>query len=136
MTSLDFSLSYPYRYDAAGSLTPLLPMQLVLPPDYAAEFLALVDTGAERTLLEGIHLRAAGIDVFSGKPLTFQGFLGARTVAYLHRVQLTIGPSQIELEVAFSTQPLLRPVMGRDLMAYFGLALRERASQFFLEPES
>ena len=100
--------------------------------NYKSDFLALVDTGAERSLLEGVHLRAADIDIFAGRELVFQGFLGARTVAYLHSARLRIGSTQLETEVAFSTQPLLRQVLGRDLMAYFALGLREMAMEVYL----
>lgn len=135
MPSFDFSLVYPYRYDDSGVLAPLLPVRLSL-ESYTADLVLLVDTGAERTLLNGTHLRAAGLDIFAGNPLNFQGFAGARMVAYLHRVRLEIGEYQLDSEIAFSTQPLLRQVMGRDLMAYFGLALRERSLEFYLAPEA
>lgn len=136
MANLEFSHTYPYRYDPNGNLLPLVPLRLHLAKDYVVEFLALLDTGAERTLLEGVHLRAAGMDVFEGKPLTFQGFLGARTVAYLHPARVAVANQELEIEVAFSTQPLLRPVLGRDLLAHFKLGLRERTSELYLEPET
>lgn len=136
MTGLEFSHTYPYRYDANGSPLPLVPIRLHLAQDYVVEFLALLDTGAERTLLEGVHLRAAGLDVFEGKPLNSQGFLGARTVAYLHPARVTLANQELDLQVAFSTQPLLRPVLGRDLLAHFKLGLRERTSELYVESET
>jgi hypothetical protein len=71
LPTIHFPSSYPYRYDAGGTPAPLLPVRLQLGA-YVADFLALVDTGAERTLLEGVHLRAANLDVFDGIPQTRQ----------------------------------------------------------------
>lgn len=135
MPVVDFTQSLVYRYNAGGRLAPLLPVRLRL-VGYEAEFLLLVDTGAERTLLEGVHVRAAGLDVFDGQPLAFQGFLGARTTAYLHKATLVIGDSEVETEIAFSTQPLARQVLGRDILSNFVLGLRERASEFYLAAET
>ena len=134
MPPIEFPWTYPYRYDSGGSPAPLLTIGLRI-GDYEADFLALVDTGAERTLLEGVHARAAGIDIFAGEALTFQGFLGARTVAYLHRVKLIIQGAEIETAVAFSTQPLARQVVGRDILAHFVLGVRERVWEFYLDRE-
>lgn len=134
MTNLEFSSAHSYRYDSGDTLAPLLPIRLKI-GEYSADFLVLVDTGAERTLLEGVHARAAGLDIFDGTPLTFQGFLGARTVAYLHRVRVVIEDIEVAAEVAFSTQPLARQVLGRDLLAFVKLGVRERASEFYLASE-
>lgn len=129
------SSTLPARSDAGGTLAPLLPVRLRL-AGYQADFLLLVDTGAERTLLEGVHVRAAGLDVFDGPSLALQGFLGARTTAYLHKATLVIGDSEVETEIAFSTQPLARQVLGRDIQSNFQLGLRERALEFYLANET
>ena len=134
LPAVEFPWSYPYRYDASGTPAPIVPVRLQI-GHYQVDVLMLVDTGAERTLLEGVHARAAGLDIFDGKSVTFQGFLGARTVAYLHKARLVIGETELEADIAFSTQPLARQILGRDVLAHFALCMRERASEFYLAPE-
>ena len=99
------------------------------------DFLALLDTGAEQTLLDGVHLRAAGIDIFSRVQKRFQGFLGATPVAYEHLSTIVIEDLELRLPLAYSTFPIGRQVLGRDLMAHLGVALRERHMEFWLTPE-
>lgn len=113
---------------------PLVPVQLEL-ATYQVDFLALLDTGAALTLLDGVHVRAAGIDIFSGKPVDLQGFMGGRHTAYVHRATLTIVDKAIESNFAFSTQTLLRQVLGRDFLSHFTLGIRERALEIHLSPD-
>lgn len=135
MHQLHFDWKYSYRYSPSGGApAPLVPIRLSL-GEYQVDFLALLDTGAEQTLLDGVHLRAAGIDIFSGNERRFQGFLGAGTVAYEHPSTLTIENLEVHLPIAYSSFPIGRQVMGRDLMAHFGIALREQVMEFWLTPE-
>ena len=103
---------------------------------YVADLWTLVDTGAELSLLEGVHLRHAGVDIFSGRAMNFSGFLGAGMTAYFHPVRVTVADLQLELELPFSTGPVRREILGRDLLYYFRLELRERALEFQLAPDS
>jgi hypothetical protein len=112
----------------------LVPICLRL-PGYEADLFLVLDTGAERTLLEGTHLRAAGVDIFQGPSLALQSFSGSKTTAYVHRATIVVGELEIESEVAFSTQPLLRQILGRDLLNYLIVGLRERVGEFYLGPD-
>ncbi|MBI3924104.1 MAG: hypothetical protein HY319_01055 [Armatimonadetes bacterium] len=126
---------WTFRYrDCGYGPAPIIPIQLLM-GDHRVGLMAVVDTGATETLLEGVHLRAAGIDIFSGRPRAFQGFLGTRATAYLHRCHVLVGELEVDLEVAFSTQPLLREVLGRDILAHFVLEVRERAMELSLKPD-
>lgn len=104
--------------------------------DFVAEFPVLVDTGAERSLFDGIHVRAAGRDIFSGNAETYHGFLGASTTAYEHRVFLQIEGVDLEVTLSFTTAPISRQVLGRDVLEHFVLGLREKHLELYLAPES
>ncbi|MEW6278061.1 MAG: hypothetical protein AB1758_05520 [Candidatus Eremiobacterota bacterium] len=52
--------------------------------------------------------------------------------AYEHQVTLEIADLAVDLEVAFSTQPLARQVLGRDVLAHCVLGLRERALELYM----
>lgn len=100
--------------------------------EHTADVVVLVDTGAERTLLDGLHVRAAGIDLFQGVEVPFYGFLGSRMTAYGHQARVEIVNLAIDAEIAFSTQPLSRQVLGRDLLEPFLLAIREGYLELYL----
>ncbi|MBI3930146.1 MAG: hypothetical protein HY319_31710 [Armatimonadetes bacterium] len=132
---MEFLWQYAYRPLPSGGLpAPLLPLRLVL-GDYRVDFLALLDTGAEQTLLDGIHLRAAGIDIFRGSAKRFQGFLGAGAAAYEHPSILLLEDLELGLPLAYSAFPLPRQVLGRDVMSHLTVALRERSLELFVTPE-
>lgn len=99
------------------------------------DVVALVDTGAEFSLLDGSMLRAAGIDLLAGPSQTFRGFMGARSVGHAHRAVLTAAGRAVAMEVHFSTMPLERPVLGRDFLEYFVVAVRERTQEVHVARE-
>jgi hypothetical protein len=55
----------------------------------------------------------------------FSGFLGANTTAHAHPVRLCVADWELSCELFFSTQPLPRGVLGRDLLDAFVLGIRE-----------
>ncbi|MBM3466069.1 MAG: hypothetical protein FJX76_28605 [Armatimonadetes bacterium] len=134
MPSLDFRWQLPYRYDDYGRFGPFVDVGLVM-NENRHDFLCLLDTGAERTLLDGQHLRAVGLDLYEGRPRRVSGFLAYSVVVYEHRVGLAICGLELDMPVLFSTQPLDRAVIGRDVMAEFRFGLRERAGEIFLSAE-
>lgn len=134
MPLLDLPQVHPYRSLGRVAPAPVLPVRLLLG---TSEFdvAALVDTGAEESLFDGHLLRAAGRDLFAGPEQSFQGFVGAGTVGYRHRVRLQVGGLDLDLEVHFSTVSLSRQVLGRDVLQYFLVGLRERAGELYLAPD-
>lgn len=112
----------------------MLPVRLLL-GSLEFDLDALVDTGAEDSLFDGHLVRAAGGDLFSGPQQDFQGFMGASTVGYRHRCRLLVGGLDLALEVHFSTVSLSRQVLGRDVLQYFLLGVRERAGELYLAPD-
>lgn len=132
--TVSFRWTFPYRASPAGAPAPLVPVRLGI-GGYVVDLLLLVDTGAQASLLDGIHVRAAGLDIFSGPPRPFFGFLGASTTAHAHRVRLQVGSVELERSVHFTPQPMMRSVLGRDLLADFRLGLRELHQELLLGPE-
>ncbi len=131
MTTFEFVHRFPYRPLGAHLPSPALPIRLKL-GDHVADIVVLVDTGAERTLLDGMHVRAAGFDLFQGAEVPFYGFLGSRMTAYGHQAKMEIAGLSLDTEIAFSTQPLSRQVLGRDLLEPFILAIREGYLELYL----
>ncbi len=134
MPNLDFPYTFPYGYLERASREPVLPIRLILRGE-AIDLQVLVDTGAERTLLEGVHLRPVGIDIFRGNEVTFKGFLGSGMVAYEHPARLQVAGIELDMSIAFSTQPMSRQVLGRDVLEYLILGIREKALELYVSPE-
>jgi hypothetical protein len=124
----------PYRYDEYGRYGPFLGVGLAV-NGHHFDMLCLVDTGAERTLLDGQHLRIAGVDIYTGKPVKVGGFLGPSLVVYEHAVHLVVQEVEISMRILFAAQPLERVVLGRDFLGEFRFGLREGASELFLGDE-
>jgi len=125
--------TFPYRHQA-GRPAPLVPLTLRI-QDFEVDVAALLDTGAELTLFDGRGLRAAGVDIFDGPSIPLQGFLGTSTVAYQHTIGVVIEDVEIVLPVCFTTYPIARQVLGRDLLSFFQVGLRERMLELYLSPE-
>lgn len=129
-----FQYVYPYRPLQSGTPSPCLPVELSV-GTLSKEFRALVDTGAERTMFDGSLLVDAGLDLLSGPRALFHGFMGARTVGHLHRVKLTLAGRTLDIGVYFSTVPVDRPVLGRDVLEFFVVAFRERTMELHVAHE-
>lgn len=134
MVRLDYRWTIPYRYEE-NFLRPLVSAGLLVD---GQRFVidCLLDTGAERTLLDGQLLRAAEIDIWAGDEVRFQGFMGAGLVCYEHNVRLAIREVEMDIPVCFSATPLIRQVLGRDVLTHFQVGLRERYLEIYLSPET
>jgi len=95
----------------------------------------LLDTGAERTLLDGRVLHACEVDLWAGRDVELQGFMGAGVVVYEHDVRIGLKDVVIDMPICFSTGPIARQVLGRDVLALFQVGLRERYQEIYLSPE-
>ena len=131
MPRLEFQWQLPYRYDERGRYGPFIGIGLILDAT-RHDMLCLLDTGAERSLLDGQHLRAAGLDIFAGQPRRVGGFLGSSVIVYEHSVRLAVQDVELALPVLFSSQPLERAVIGRDVLAELRFGLREHAGEIYL----
>lgn len=126
---MSLQLSFTERITFQDSPGALVTLSLA---DYEVDMPVLIDTGAKLSLLDGVHARSAGLEIFQGRPRAFQGFLGARTVAYQHPARLRLGSLRLDCELAFSTQPLLRQVLGLDVLQHLRFGLDQRAREMFL----
>ena len=71
-----------------------------------------------------------------GTPVPLHGFLGGTSIGYEHRVGLQIESLTLDMDIAFSTQPLHRQVLGRDVLNHLVLGVRERCMEVYLGPEN
>jgi hypothetical protein len=84
------------------------------------EVQAHLDSGAEKSLLDGQIGKAIGLDPDDGEMLYYRSRIGAEMVARLHRVRLVhkeLGSH--DLTVGFSEQKIARNLLGRDFFDRF-----------------
>lgn len=101
------------------------------------EIQAHLDTGTERTLLDGQVGRAIGLDLSTGDLLRFRSATGVELTARLHPVVFAhdeLGAK--DLTVAFSEARLTRNLLGRDYFNLFQIGFRERHSKILVTPEA
>ncbi|MCP3958382.1 MAG: hypothetical protein GY719_11065 [bacterium] len=137
MTSVSYDFSFDYGYDADGALRPLLRLLVsnVAEPSNAVEIDAALDSGAERSLLNGRIGEALGIDVLRGPELSFSTMAGGLLPATLHRVRISHSDlGTFELELAFSTVEIQRNLLGRDFFDLVQIGFREHQLTFFVTP--
>jgi len=100
------------------------------------EVQAHVDSGTERSLLDGQIARALGLDLSTGNIQLFRSATGAELVSRLHRVVLAHDSLGVnELMIAFSETRLTRNLLGRDFFNLFQIGFRERRSKILIAAE-
>lgn len=65
-------------------------------------YFVLIDSGADYCIFHAKIGELLGLDIKSGKPLTFYGTSGEAQKAYFHKVRFRIGGIDHECEVGFS----------------------------------
>ncbi len=102
----------------------------------ALEIQAHLDSGTERTLLDGQVGKAIGLDLHTGGVIHFRSATGALLTARLHPVVLAHDDlGERELTVAFSEASLARNLLGRDYFNLFQIGFRERQFKILVTPE-
>lgn len=93
----------------------------------AVDLDAYLDSGAERSLFNGILAPLLGIDdLFGGPEIPFQSTVGAALTARLHPVRLSHPAlGLLDLEMAFSTAHINRNLLGRDFFSRAQIGFRE-----------
>jgi len=115
-------------------LFPALPVGIVGPKG-AEDLLAIVDTGATYSLINGKRARSIGLDLMAGRPITLTGLSGS-LLARLHRVTLEILGSKIDCEIAFSESEIRRELLGRhELFSRVRFGFREGISMAYFHPQ-
>lgn len=98
-----------------STLRPVI--QLVFPSKNGEfRYLALVDSGADYCLFHSIVGQRLGINIKSGKCLTFTGTSGHPQHAYFHKVSFLIGGIEHVCEAGFSDEMEKLPygLLGQD----------------------
>lgn len=134
-TVVFYDHEFVYRYNQQGKVSPIIQVQIRNPLDPAmvVEVDAHLDSGAERSLFDGVVVRAVGLDLMAGSPMKYQATSGAGMDARLHGVILShpdLGP--FRLAVGFSEEPIRRNLLGRDFFSLMQIGFRERHSVFYL----
>ena len=137
MTTVSYLHRFDYGYDENESRLPLLKFRLSNPtdPTLIVDLEAALDSGAERSLVDGRIGAALGLDVLGGKKLTFETMGGGLLPAALHTVQLSHTKLGVfDLEIAFSSSEIRRNLLGRDFFDRVQVGFREHHLTFFVTP--
>jgi hypothetical protein len=119
-------------------LFPILPLTIRAQRQVtrSADVPAYLDSGAERSLFDGTLAGVIGLDLLSGSRLAFASTAGFSVEAMVHPVRLSHPDlGQFDLDLAFSTVPLRRNLLGRDFLHLVQIGFRERHQAFYVKPE-
>lgn len=120
---------FPYREQVRGTHTrflPLVPLTVHGPHD-SAEVLALVDSGAEHSVLTADLADEVGISLRRAEPVVIVGASEHEVPGRLTEINLQIGRHRWQAPVVFAEGPLNRPLLGQiGFFAYFTVTFRYR----------
>ncbi len=137
MATVSYTHRFDYGWDENGNRLPLLKFRLasVGEPTLMIDTEAAVDSGAERSLLDGRIGVALGLDLLRGRQLTFETMAGSVFPTTLHTVEISHRElGKFELEVAFSTAEIRRNLLGRDFFDLVQIGFREHHLTLFVTP--
>lgn len=139
MVDVTYAHEFPYRYDpVTNDPFPLLQLRLSRPDqdlENAIDIDAYLDSGAQRSVLEGWMAPALGLDLMDGEPVTYSSTTGQELQGRLHEVRLShplLGA--FHLEIGFATSDIARNLLGRDFFNLIQLGFRERQLVFYVTP--
>ncbi len=98
----------------------------------AVDLLAIVDTGAENTLVSPEFGTDIGLVLQTGNRKSFKAANGFSFAAYGHQVQVRILDETFHAELFFPEIPLHRCLLGRDIMQKMQIGLNESLSTLYL----
>jgi hypothetical protein len=128
MVTVDYHHEIPYGHDANGKQYPRLTLTLANPgdPGQAVDLDAHLDSGTDRSLFNGVWAPVLGIDLLAGPGMTFLPTAGGVLPARLHPVRIAHALlGSFDMEVAFSTVPIGRNLLGRDFFSLIQVGFRE-----------
>ena len=115
---------------------PALRLGLSAGSSSAVDITAHLDSGTERTLLDGSFAAAVGLILFDGTPLDFYSATGNRMESRVHRVAFShelLG--DWEMDVGFSTGKITRNLLGLDFFNLFQICFHERQQRLLMNRE-
>jgi hypothetical protein len=135
---VDVTYNHTFGYrDSRHGFAPILLVTLALPalPDLGIDVEAYLDSGATHSLFDGELAVALGLGLVSGPPRHYYATTGDGVQAHRHSILLRHAPiPPFTLEIGFSTSPIARNLLGRDLFNLLQVGFRERRSEFYIEP--
>ena len=138
MATIHYPFQIDYSYDEDGNLLPRLAFALSLPrnPGKRVDIDAYLDSGSERSLIDGWVGRSLGLDVLSGPRLGYETTMGTVLTATLYTVRLSHDDlGDFELEVGFTSVNIKRNLLGRDFFNLLQIGFRERRQMFYVSLE-
>ena len=130
MHTVEYTHRIQYRtLPKHGRSFPVLDVQLSH-NEQSIDVITVVDTGAEFTLISGGYAMGIGLDLQSGRKGELHT-LGGSIVYWSHNVKVNIFDIFIEIEIRFSEQSIPRNLLGRDLLEYMRIGLREKHESLF-----
>lgn len=136
MTTVSYPYEFRYPY-LGGKALPVLQIQIASPdhPQQPIEIDAHLDSGAEKSLIDGSIAPAISIDLLQGRQYGFQSTSGTGISARLHRVILSHALlGDFQLEVGFSLSQIRRNLLGRDFFDLIQVGFREHQLTFYVSP--
>ena len=137
MVTISYEHEFEYTCDEYGKWVPRLTFRASTPEDQeiALDVEAYLDLGAERSLFNGEVGVALGIDVLTGKPITYQSAIGGHLSATIHPVRLVHDDlGAFDLEVGFTSSEIRRNLLGRDFFNLIQIGIREHHLSFYVTP--
>ncbi len=137
MVEVSYTHQFDYAYASEERRFPGLVVRLAnpQPPEQGIDVDAFLDSGCERSLFDGRHASALGLDLLAGRIKRYAPTSGPSIEARLHEV-LLIHPNlgRFQLEVGLSTNNIARNLLGRDFFNLIQVGFRERHLEFYIEP--
>jgi predicted aspartyl protease len=96
-------MKFPYKLLASGIARPIIPIRVRNPrTQQAVRFLALVDSGADMTLLPGELAEVIGFDLAAGERKNVSGVVaGESRPYYVHPADIEVGGWWKKISVGF-----------------------------------
>jgi len=110
--TISFDHEFHYREIPGLGVRPAL-LVGIIGPKGQQDTLAIIDSGADYSLFNGVRAGPIGIGPGDGKRTRLSGLSGGLDVRLL-RVTLEILGSKFDCEVAFSEQHIARELLGRN----------------------
>ena len=137
MVIVEYEQAFAYTHDETGTRRARLTLRLSNPndPGRAIDVDAFLDSGAERSLLNGWIGRQIGIDILDGPRLRYEPTAGNAFEAALHPVRIEHPDlGAWTLTIGFSLSPIRRCLLGRDFFNLVQIGFREHHLTFFVSP--
>ena len=135
MLAVSYQFEFDYCYDSNGRLFPRLEFQVSNPadPDKSVDVQMHLDSGAERSLLNGWIGVSLELDILNGNSISYQTGAGTLLTATTHVVRfLHPDLGGFDLDIGFSSIEIPRNLLGRDFFDLAQIGFRERFAKFYV----